>query len=141
MRSKGLKRLLVFIVFLIPVTWYLILQLFGSNNFSLSLKSEIDEACTRYTTISIVSKSDSLSLVETNYINRVIYAAKKRSADLIYEDQFYFDCINQSDADLVLVNEDGLWGGYELSRDGVDQLLTELDILTLQKTYGKGTSR
>lgn len=74
-------------------------------------------------------------------MNRVIYAAEKRKANLLYESQTIFDCLNQSEADLVLVNEEGIWGSYELSREGVDQLLTELDILTLQQSYGKGTVR
>ena len=74
-------------------------------------------------------------------MNRVVFAAEKRKANLVYGSRSYFDCVNQTDADLVLVNEKGLWGAYRLSRDGVDQLLTELDILALQQTYGKGTSR
>lgn len=141
MKGRGLKRIIIFIVFLIPVGWYLLLQLFGDNRFSLALVDDIPKECQEYSTISIVSKSDSLSVVETNYMNRVIYAAEKRKANLLYESQTIFDCLNQSEADLVLVNEEGIWGSYELSREGVDQLLTELDILTLQQSYGKGTVR
>lgn len=141
MKSKGLKRLIIFIVFLIPVVWYFILQLFGDNRFSLVLIDEVADNCKIYNAISIVSKEDTLSVVETNYMNRVIYAAKKRKSTLSYENQNFFDCINQSDADLVLINKEGLWGSYILSREDVDRLLTELDILTLQQTYGKGTSR
>ena len=141
LKGRGLKRIIIFVVFLIPVTWYLILQLFGDNRFSLVLQSEIPGNCLEHIDITIVSKNDSLSVVEMNYMNRVVFAAEKRKANLIYESQTYFDCINQTDADLVLVNEKGLWGGYVLSREGVDQLLTELDILALQQTYGKGTSR
>ncbi|MEP1032169.1 hypothetical protein [Ekhidna sp.] len=103
--------------------------------------SDIPQQCQQYSTISVVSKSDSLSIIETNYLNRVIFATDKRKATLLYESQSFFDCVGQSDADLVLANEKGIWGSYELSRDGVDQLLTELDILTLQQTYGKGTIR
>ncbi len=103
--------------------------------------SSIPEECKQYNSITVVSKDDSLSVVETNYMNRVIYAADKRKAVLTYESQSFFDCLNQSSADLVLVNEEGIWGIYELSREGVDQLLTELDILTLQQTYGEGTVR
>ena len=121
--------------------WYLLLQLFGDNRFSLTQVSEIPSDCLQFNVISVVSIDDSLSIVETNYMNRVVYAADKRKANLIYESQSFFDCINQSDADLVLVNEEGLWGAYQLSREGVDQLLTELDILTLQQTYGEGASR
>lgn len=74
-------------------------------------------------------------------MNRVIYGAKKRSANLVYQSESYFECIGQKESDIVLVDEKGLWGFYELNREGVDQLLTELDILVLQKSYGKGTSR
>ncbi|WP_462249199.1 hypothetical protein [Ekhidna sp.] len=141
MKGRGLKRLIIFVVFLIPVGWYLILQLFGDNRFSLSLLNELPRECQQFNEITVVSISDSLSVVETNYMNRVIYAANKRKANLVYENQSFFDCINQSDVDLVLINEKGLWGAYELSREGVDQLLTELDILALQQSYGKGTVR
>ena len=74
-------------------------------------------------------------------MNRVTYGVDKRNAMLLTESDTFFNCINQSEADLVLINEEGLWGSYELTRDGVDQLLTELDILVLQQSYGKGTHR
>ena len=139
--KKGLARLIFLVVFLIPVAWYLILQLFGSNNFALEQLDQIPVECGQYNEIVIISSDDSLSVVETNYMNRVVYAAEKRKAKLDYRSRSFFDCINQSDADLVLIDEKGLWGIYELSRDGVDELLTELDILTIQKSYGEGTSR
>lgn len=141
MKGKGLKRLIIFIVFLIPVVWYLILQLFGDNRFSLALIGEIPENCGMYDEITIISQSDTLSVVETNYMNRVIYAADKRNATLTYQPVSFFECINQIDSDLVLINKEGIWGGYTLSREGVDQLLTELDILSIQESYGKGTKR
>ncbi len=141
MKSRGLKRLIIFVVFLIPVAWYFILQLFGDNKFSLELIDVVADNCNSYNAITIVSKDDTLSIVETNYMNRVIYAAEKRNSILTYETQDFFDCINQSNVDLVLLNKEGLWGSYSLSREDVDRLLTELDILTLQQTYGKGTSR
>jgi len=97
--------------------------------------------CTQPETIAVVAKDDSLSMVKTNYMNRVSYAVDKRSALLLTKSDTFFTCINQSTADLVLVSEEGLWGAYELSREGVDQLLTELDILRLQQSYGEGTHR
>ena len=121
--------------------WYLTLQLFGSNRFRLQLIDSISEECDQYKSIAIVSRDDSLSIVETNYMNRVVFAVDKRKAQILYKSQIFFDCINQSDADLVLVNEKGLWGSYSLSREGVDQLLTELDILSLQESYGKESRR
>lgn len=123
------------------MVWYLILQLFGDNRFSLALLGTIPENCERYSEITIVSKSDTLSVVETNYMNRVVYAADKRNATLLYQSASFFECINQMDADLVLINIEGIWGSYILSREGVDQLLTELDILSIQESYGKGTKR
>lgn len=74
-------------------------------------------------------------------MNRVKFGAEKRSAVIDYQQPNFFGCIDEPDADLALVDSQGLWGTYKLTRDGVDELLTELDILSLQKTYGKGTSR
>ncbi len=74
-------------------------------------------------------------------MNRVSYAIDKRSVELVNSDENYFDCINQIQADLVLVNNKGIWGAYNLNREDVDRLITELDILKLQQSYGKGTSR
>jgi len=102
---------------------------------------DVPDGCRQFVEITVVSQSGSLSLVETNYMNRVIYAVDKRNINLSYEPVSFFDCINQSGSDLVLVNEEGLWGAYNLTREGVDRLLTELDILTLQQSYDKGTSR
>ena len=86
-------------------------------------------------------KQDSISISKQNYLDRVTYATQKKSIELITKDQLFFECINQTEVDLVLIDERGLWGGYSLSRDGVDLLLTELDILLLQKTYGKSAER
>lgn len=84
---------------------------------------------------------DSVSLTKQNYLDRVVYAVENKKVPLAKKDQDFFECINQSESDLVLISEEGLWGAYDLSREGVDQLLTELDILLLQKTYGEGTYR
>jgi hypothetical protein len=97
--------------------------------------------CESFGAIVVVAKSDSLTMAETNYMNRIVFGADKRKIELQNRDQNFFDCVNHSDADLVLVSEEGLWGNYELSRSGVDQLLTEIDILIIQKSYGKGTKR
>lgn len=89
----------------------------------------------------MIRASDSISLTKTNYLQRVEYATKKKSILFQQKEKDFFQCINQSDADLVLINEKGLWGGYELTREGVDLLLTELDILILQESYGEGAYR
>lgn len=142
LKNRGLKRLLFFVIFLIPVLWYLILQLFGNNSFALTRVGDLDPACSDpVEAITVVSKMDTLTVAQTNYLNRVTYGVGKRSAEFVEKPADFFDCINQSAADLVLLKGSDLWGYYTLSRDGVDQLLTELDILVLQDSYGKGTSR
>ena len=97
--------------------------------------------CVNVKEITVGISSDSLTLAEKNYFQRVEFAVNKKSINLQRLDQETFDCINQNDADLVLLSKEGLWGGYELSREGVDLLLTELDILILQNSYGEGTYR
>lgn len=126
---------------MIPVTWYLILQLFGNNTFSLQLISELSPDCGEFPSVTVVVKNDSISLVQKNYMDRVQFGTEKRATVVEFKDQFFFKCINQMDADLVLVSDDGLWGSYTLTRDGVDQLLTEIDILLLQQSYGESARR
>lgn len=125
---------------MIPVTWYLILQLFGSNNFSLDLVDDIID-CDQFKQVTIILRTDSVSIARQNYLDRVRFGAEKRDIKIIIKEKDFFNCINQSEADLVLVSGQGLWGGYTLTRDGVDQLLTELDILLIQQSYGKGAKR
>lgn len=138
--NRGLARLIFILVFLIPIAWYLILQLFGDNSFSLELKQPLND-CFQPKGITIVRTSDSISLAKRNYLNRVKYAIDRNSISFQEMDAEFFNCINQPDVDLVLLNEEGLWGGYVLSREGVDLLLTELDILILQNLYGEGAYR
>lgn len=88
-----------------------------------------------------MTRVDSVSLAKQNYLDRVRHATDRKSISLLKEHAEFFACINQNDAELVMIDEKGLWGSYELSRDGVDRLLTELDILLLQKSYGQGTRR
>ncbi|MEM6641566.1 MAG: hypothetical protein AAF616_01190 [Bacteroidota bacterium] len=138
--KKGLTRLIFIVVFLIPVVWYLFLQLFGTNKFSLVLERDLGE-CDTATLVRVTYGFDSVSTAKRNYLQRVFYAAEKRSVLMKRQGRDFFDCVNQTEADLVLIDEAGIWGGYELSREGVDRLITELDILLLQKSYGKGTYR
>lgn len=138
--SKGLKRLLVFVVFLVPVCWYFFLQLFGSNQFNVEVASEIPIDCNTFSDITIIHRLDSLNPARTNSLNRVSYRANTKKIVLLADTLNFFNCI-QRQADIALVGEEGVWGTYNLDREGVDQLLTEIDILIIQKTYGKGLSR
>lgn len=99
------------------------------------------EGCESFSEIVVITRNDSLSVTDSNYMNRVIYGCNQRDIDLKKRDENFFECINHFEADLVLISDEGLWGSYELSRSGVDQLLTEIDILIIQKSYGKGTKR
>lgn len=138
--NKGLARIIFIIVFLIPIAWYLFLQSFGNNNFNLELKETLSGDC-NLNAVTIIRNVDSLTLAQTNYFKRVEYGAKDRSIAITSDKKIITSCLNQNDENLVLLNEKGVWGYYELSREGVDQLLTELDILLLQESYGKGVSR
>jgi len=140
-RKKGIARFIFLIVFLLPITWYLILQLFGSNRFQLNQLQEIPTACGQFQSITIILKQDSLSLTKQNYLQRVAYGAKKRAIEMVDADVQFFECLERRESDIALVSEKGLFGMYTLSREGVDQFLTELDVLILQNSYGKGTSR
>ncbi|MEQ9403717.1 MAG: hypothetical protein RIM99_09045 [Cyclobacteriaceae bacterium] len=137
--NRGLKRLAFFVVFLIPVGWYLFLQLFGSNTFALKEVISIPESCKQFSVITVVYTADSLSAAELNHFNRVSYRTSKKDIPLIADSQ-YLNC-TQLDTKLLLVDQSGVWGYYEMSREGVDRLLTELDILIIQKSYDKGTNR
>ena len=123
------------------MAWYLILQLFGSNSFALELQYQLADECEAIGEITVVRRSDSVSIAKRNYLERVTYGAEKRKVPFEVKEQNFFNCINQSEADLVLLDEQGLWGAYALSREGVDLILTELDVLLLQKSYGKGAER
>ena len=139
--KKGVARLIFLVVFLVPITWYLFLQLFGNNSFVLGLLAPVKDTCGAFDELVIVSKIDSISIVKKNYLNRISFLLEKKSIKLLKEDERFFHCINQKEAELVMVDKVGLWGSYELSREGIDRLLTELDILLLQKSYGKDTTR
>ncbi len=135
--KKGLARLIFLIVFLLPVAWYIFLQGFGNNTFKLEVAQSIDNNCGIFTKIMVIRKDDSISIAKKNYLDRVVFGCNKRSIRIEIKNQDFFVCINQSGADMVIIDESGLWGQYELSREGVDLLLTELDVLLLQKSYGK----
>jgi hypothetical protein len=138
--SRGLKRLIVFVVFLIPLGWYLFLQLFGSNTYSLDSATALPENCEQFTEVTVVYTSDSLTAAQTNHFNRVSFKSSQKKIELQKDSGNLLDCAGVVE-DLILVDSDGIWGAYELSREGVDRLLTELDILIIQKSYGKGISR
>lgn len=116
------------------------MQVFGSNNFAIELIAEID-GCLKPEGIAVIIRDSIVSLSKRNYQERIVYRANEKGIPLIKKDEDFFTCINQSHADLVLVSEEGLWGSYELTRDEVEEFIAELEILIIQKSYGKGTYR
>lgn len=140
MANKGLKRLFFFVVFLIPVGWYLFLQIFGENKFSLEVIRTIPYDCLEVNEVTIFRTSDSVTVSQRNYLNRITYKTTSKKIPVQSDQDKLFDCLNIQN-DLILADEEGVWGVYDLDREGVDQLLTELDILIIQKSYGKGVSR
>lgn len=139
--NKGFQRLIFFVVFLIPVGWYFFLQAFGENKFSLEVVKPIPENCGKYNGVTILKVDKSIEIEEQNYLDRVAFGAKKRKISIQNISLSFFECIEEKQKFFLLVDEKGLRGAYSLDREGVDLLLTELDVLLLQKSYGKGTSR
>jgi len=121
------------------VTWYFFLQVFGSNRFAIELQSQISKECGTFEELSILYTSDLLSASQVNHLNRITYRTSVKNIPLLI-DQVLFDCTGIEE-DLVLLDREGIWGVYQLDREGVDRLLTELDVLIIQKSYGKGVSR
>lgn len=85
-------------------------------------------------------RADSLDPSRQNQLNRVTYASRQKEIVVLTNQSAFFQCCN-IEADVLLVDSDGIWGAYILDREGVDRFLTELDILLIQKSYGKGVSR
>jgi len=140
--KKGLTRLVFLFVFFTPAAWYLFLQFFGDNGFALELKKAMDLSCGTFNGVTVIAKTDTVSLSGQNYLERVKDATNKRPVRLVINNNStLFRCIGEPEADLALLDEHGLWGTYSLSRYGVDLLLTEVDILLLQKSHGNGTNR
>ncbi|MEP1094645.1 MAG: hypothetical protein ABJG78_06015 [Cyclobacteriaceae bacterium] len=121
------------------MTWYFFLQIFGSNKFAIELKSSVPTDCGSFEELSILYSYDSLNASQVNHLNRVTYRTSAKNIPLS-NDPLFFECTGIVE-NLVLVDREGIWGMYALDRDGVDILLTELDILIVQKSYGKGVSR
>ncbi len=99
------------------------------------------QECGNFTEITVIQRINSYGAVQINQINRLVQKASAKNIAIVDQEDSFFTCIGYEDAELVLVNADGIWGEYKLSRDEVDRLLTELDILILQKSYGQGVSR
>ena len=116
------------------------MQLFGNNRFALELVDSYPEGCQTFNEITILHTPDSLSIAESNHFNRVRYQSTQRGVVLVKDSIDFFRCI-KNEEDLLLVNKEGIWGSYNLDREGVDRLLAELDVLITQKSYGEGTSR
>ncbi|MEP5611054.1 MAG: hypothetical protein ABJP45_02335 [Cyclobacteriaceae bacterium] len=105
----------------------------------MELQAESPSECGSFEELSILYTSDSLNVSQVNHLNRVIYQTSSKNIPLT-NNQSFFDCAEITE-NLVLVDNEGIWGTYALDRDGVDVLLTELDVLIIQKAYGKGVSR
>ncbi len=106
----------------------------------LDLHEEHSSKCGRFGDISVIYTSVPLHTAELSCFNRIAYRTEIKKVPLVSDSLGFIHCMNYA-SDMLLVDEEGIWGAYELSREGVDNLLTELDILIFQKSYGKGVSR
>lgn len=128
------------VVFLIPVVWYLFLQLFGSNKFELVAISSVDEQCAQFESLTVSHRAINFDPAQQSHFNRVQFKTKAKKVSLVADTLGMFNCLSISEV-LLLTEGSNVWGAYDLDREGVDRLLTEMDIVLLQKTYGEGVSR
>ncbi len=135
MKRKILVVTFFIIVFALPITWYFILQIFGENKFDLPVLEPVNESC-----ISVKNRTylqiDSLTLVENrNEAKRLVKGLsdiKQSEIEVVYGKSCF------KNYDIVFVDSVGrLRGGYQVSREEMDRLLTELDIYLLNLNTSK----
>lgn len=129
MKRKVLVALFFVVVFVLPIVWYLFLQIFGENKFDLPRLRQWEESCTQISgpTLLLDSKTFDKFPNELRRIRR-----KMNSQDVIELQEITDKCV--ADYDFYLIDEDG-WvrGEFQASREEVDRLMAEIDIYLLNK--------
>lgn len=124
MTRKILGRTIFIFVFFLPVSWYLFLQFFGSNKFYLPEHGTWDNTCINSELFVAVSSNAIVN--KPNDYNRVVSNLKKKASIALLEFEKE-SCELVKDMYLV-DHERKIRGFYNLDREGVDQLLVEVDI-------------
>ena len=110
---------------MVPVSWYLFLQLFGENKFELEVIRPLDGDCFESTNTVFLLES-SITVEEENELNRLIRFLKEQQIKLITDSV----CLSDVSTPLALVDEDNqLRGTYDLSILEVDRAIVEIQLL------------
>ncbi|MEQ8238335.1 MAG: hypothetical protein RIA69_03940 [Cyclobacteriaceae bacterium] len=131
MKRKLILILFFTVVFGFPISWYLILQVFGENQFALPVIRNVEEGC-----ISVYDRQaylilDSSKIANNPNLNKRI-TKKLEVIELDLSVNYHFKKQCDSDKEMIFVDSVGqVLGEYELSREEVDRLFAELDIYTL----------
>lgn len=135
MKRKILVVTFFIIVFALPITWYFILQIFGENKFDLPVLEPVNESC-----ISVKNRTylqiDSLTLIknrnEAKRLAKGLSEIKQSEIEVVYGKSCF------KNYDIVFVDSVGqLRGAYQVTRQEMDRLLTELDIYLLNLNTSK----
>ncbi len=129
-KRRLFKLTILFIIFGVPVFWYLFLQLFGENKFELPVlyKKGIETSCVGDSP-TFIYREGPRSTVEENQFNRLEQYSISNSFGFIPYDN---TCI-ASDfeiEDFILVSREGdIIGNYPLTIIEVDRAIAEGDLL------------
>lgn len=114
------------VVFGFPVSWYLILQLFGENQFDIPAYGQVAKEClvTQNAYLQLRAEGWDDRKNELNRLKRKFDSVEPAMVELVLSGKCLSDTI-----DAVLVDHSGVYRGfYKANRQEVDRILTEVDI-------------
>ena len=134
---KGLKALVLIIIFGVPVIWYLFLQFFGTNEFELPTLGTANQACVS-DELSVLILSEPIATEERNQFNRIEQNALTKELLKTPGEECQFE-----DWDLILVAVNGdIKGAYLWEIAEIDRLITEVELYhTIAERNGTSDSK
>lgn len=134
--GRRTKIFLFFVVFGLPICWYLFLQFFGKNNYELETIRPYEVESCEFNTPAIITRDDLIS----RHPNQFERLSRRFSGST--EIGFYGmipKCVG--DADILLIDDQKMIkGAYKANREDVDRLLAEVDIFLMNRSNETGNS-
>lgn len=134
MKKRALTIVIFVVVFGLPIGWYLFLQAFGENKFSLPVIDVWKNECVQSTRAAVIIDSISASInrnefkriqnkktTQGDYLDIKIVDSKKCNLE---HEIYFIDALSQ------------IRGVYDLTREDVDRLFAEIDIYILNQKSG-----
>jgi hypothetical protein len=131
MKRKLILILFFTVVFGFPISWYLILQVFGENQFALPVIRNVDKSCVSIYDHQAYLLIDSLKIANNPNLNKRI---NRKIENLVLDLQLNYQLGKEcnSGKEMIFVDSVGqVIGEYDLNREEADRLFAELDIYTL----------